>query len=133
MQRPAMKFDPTPLYSREPYYRIPLLLNNADPLMSRIEHNYDFYDFSLSYKFYKNCDFFRILVIFAIFVKFAFLVEPFSSSSANIHFVTNLTKNAISRNFVKFAVLVEPFNKFQLANMTNITRISLVLLTCCLR
>ena len=75
--------------------------------------------------------FFAILVIFAIFVKFAL---------ANVHYVTNLNYEkcdffailVIFTIFVKFVVLVEPFNKFQLANITNSTWISLVLLTCCL-
>ena len=37
------------------------VLHNPAPLMSRIEHNYDFYDFSLSYKFYENYDFLQFL------------------------------------------------------------------------
>ena len=47
-----------------------------------------------------------------------------------IHLATNLSKIAIFRNsliFVKFAVLVESFNKFQLADITNITWISFIL------
>ena len=35
--------------------------------------------------------------------------------------------------FIKFIVIDEPFNKFQLADVTYITWISLVLLMCCLR
>ena len=54
-----------------------------------IEHNYGIYYLLLNYKFYKNYNFFTILVILAIFVTFAVLVEPFIKCQlANIRNVT---------------------------------------------
>ena len=62
-----------------------------------------------------------ILVIFATFVNFAVLIEPFQPQIwPNLHIATI---------FVKYIVLIEPFNKFQLANITIIIRKPFILFT----
>ena len=79
--------------------------------MSRIEPNYDFYDFSLSYNFhFRKLRFFAVLVIS---VKFAVLVEPFSHKFGQYSLSYKSTKIALFRNSFNFRKIRSSCRAFQ--------------------